>query len=102
MASCLEMVAFTLTPLADKDTFVAAAPSVTEWASKQSGFQYRTLVDRGAHGWIDMIWWSSEADAKAAADKIGQEMMSSPFMQMIDPASVKVEHHPVAHMGLAA
>ena len=102
MASCLEMVAFTLTPQADKDTFVAAAPSVTEWASKQPGFQYRTLVDRGEHGWIDMIWWSSETDAKAAADKIGQELMSSPFMQMIDPTSVKVEHHPVAHMGLAA
>lgn len=102
MPSCLEMVAFTLAPFADKEAFVANAPSVTEWAAKQPGFQYRTLVDRGDHGWIDMVWWASEADAKAAADKIGQEMMSSPFMQMIDPTSVKIEHHPVAHMGLAA
>ena len=102
MTSCLEMVAFTLAPHADKERFVEIAPTVTEWAAKQPGFQYRTLVDRGEQGWIDMVWWATEADAKAAADKIGQEMMSSPFMQMIDPASVKVEHHAVAHMGLAA
>ncbi len=102
MTSCLEMVAFTLASHAERDKFVAAAPSVTAWAAKQPGFQYRTLVDRGDHGWIDMIWWSSEEEAKSAADKIGQEMMSSPFMQMIDPTSVKIEHHPVAHMGLAA
>ncbi len=102
MPSCLEMVAFTLAPSADKEAFIAAAPSVTEWAAKQPGFQYRTLVDRGENGWIDMVWWASEAEAKTAADKIGQEMMSSPFMQMIDPTSVKIEHHPVAHMGLAA
>ena len=102
MTSCLEMVAFTLAPNADKDAFVRAAPSVTEWAATQPGFQYRTLVDRGEHGWIDMLWWASEADARAAADRIGQEMMSSTFMQMIDPATVKIELHPVAHMGLAA
>lgn len=102
MPSCLEMVSFTLAPQAEKEAFVKAAPSITAWAAKQPGFQYRTLVDRGRHGWIDMIWWASEADAKAAADRIGREMMSSPFMQMIDPTSVKIEHHPVAHMGLAA
>jgi hypothetical protein len=55
MTSCLEMVAFTLAPHAERDKFVAAAPSVTAWAAKQPGFQYRTLVDRGDHGWIDMI-----------------------------------------------
>ncbi len=102
MTSCLEMVAFKLAPHADKDAFINAAPSITAWAAKQPGFQYRTLVDRGEHGWIDMVWWASEAEAKAAANRIGAEMMSSPFMQMIDPTSVKIEHHPVAHMGLAA
>jgi hypothetical protein len=49
------MVAFTLASHAERDKFVAAAPSVTAWAAKQPGFQYRTLVDRGDHGWIDMI-----------------------------------------------
>lgn len=102
MSSCLEMVAFTLAPHANREKFVAEAPSVTAWAAKQPGFQYRTLVDRGEQGWIDMVWWASEADARAAADRIGREMMSSPFMQMIDTASVKIEHYPVAHMGLAA
>ena len=102
MTSCLEMVAFKLAPGANKDAFVDAAPEVTNWASQQPGFQYRTLVDRGEHGWIDMVWWASEADAKAAGEKIMTEMMSSKFMMMIDPNSVKMEHHPVAHMGLAA
>ncbi len=102
MTSCLEMVTFKLAPYADKGAFIDAAPSVTEWAATQPGFQYRTLVDRGEHGWIDMVWWASEAEAKAAAEKVGTEMMSSPFMQMIDPRTVKIEHHPVAHMGLAA
>ena len=95
MTSCLEMVTFKLSDGADPEAFAAAAPEITAWAAKQPGFQYRTLVNRGEEGWTDMVWWASEAEARAAAEKMMGEMGGAPFMAMIDPASVTMAHHPV-------
>lgn len=95
---CLEMVRFKLTEGADRDAFLAGAPVVTDWASRQPGFQRRSLVDLGDDGWADFIWWASKAEAHRAADRVMSDLGQTPFMQMIDPMTVEMGHHPVAHM----
>ncbi|MEM7523768.1 MAG: hypothetical protein AAF360_08450, partial [Pseudomonadota bacterium] len=99
---CLELVRFRLSEGADPDAFVAGAPVVTEWASRQPGFQRRTLVESGDGGWVDMIWWASETEALAAADNVMKDLGGTPFMMMIDPMTVEIGHHPIAHMSAAA
>ena len=95
---CLEMVRFKLGAQADADAFRAAAPIVTDWASRQPGFQHRTLVEETDGHWLDLVWWRSEAEAHAASDKIMNELGQTPFMRMIDPMTVEMRHHKVAHM----
>ncbi|MEL7465260.1 MAG: hypothetical protein AAFN79_14410 [Pseudomonadota bacterium] len=97
----LEMVRFRLKAEADADAFRTAAPVVTEWASRQPGFQSRTLVEQGDGHWVDLVWWRSEAEAFAAADKVMDDLGQTTFMQMIDPMSVEMGHHKIAHMSLS-
>ncbi|MEM7546087.1 MAG: hypothetical protein AAF367_11175 [Pseudomonadota bacterium] len=97
-APCLEMVRFKLNAGADSDAFRAAAPIVTDWAARQPGFQYRSLAEQGDGWWVDLVWWRSEAEALAAADKVMGALGATSFMMMIDPMSVEMGHHPVVHM----
>ena len=97
-APCLEMVRFKLSAHADADAFRAAAPVVTDWASRQPGFQLRTLVEQTDGHWVDLVWWRTEVDALAAADKVMNDLGQTPFMQMIDPMTVEMGHHKVAHL----
>lgn len=99
---CLEMVRFRLSDGADADAFRAAAPAVTAWAARQPGFQYRTLIEETDGGWIDMVWWRSAGDAKAAGAKFMADLGATPFVAMIDAGSVEMGHHKVAHMSGAA
>lgn len=94
---CLEKVRFRLNEAADPAAFVAAAPVVTDWASRQPGFQHRTLVEEGDGAWMDLVWWRSEEEALAAADKVMKDLGGTPFMMMIDPMTVEMGHHAVAH-----
>ena len=94
MTSCLEMVSFHLNDEADREAFLAAAPVVTEWVSRQPGFRHRSIVDRGEEGWVEMILWADQASAHSAAKKLRGE---TPFMAMIDRASVRMAHHTVVH-----
>ncbi|MEO0363060.1 MAG: hypothetical protein AAF322_18205 [Pseudomonadota bacterium] len=96
---CLEMVRFTLAEGADRDAFLAGAPALTDWASRQPGFQSRTLVEHAGGGWLDIVCWASKADAERAADRIMYDLGQTDFMKMIDPMSVEIGHHPVAHSG---
>ena len=99
---CLEMVRFRLNDDADADAFRAAAPVVTDWASRQPGFQYRALVEQADGHWLDLVWWRSAADAEAAGGKFMADLGETTFARMIDPASVSMGHHKVAHMSGAA
>lgn len=96
------MVRFKLNSAANADAFRAAAPIVTDWAARQPGFQHRTLIEQTDGHWFDLVWWRTEADAHAAADKVMDELGQTPFMQMIDPMTVELGHHKVAHMSSGA
>ncbi|MEL6792014.1 MAG: hypothetical protein AAFP78_01065 [Pseudomonadota bacterium] len=96
--ACLEMVRFKLNTAADADAFRAAAPVVTEWASRQPGFQRRALVEEADGHWVDLVWWRSETEALAAADRVMNDLGQTTFMMMIDPMTVEMGHHKVAHM----
>lgn len=100
--ACLEMVRFTLAESADADAFRAAAPIVSDWASRQPGFMSRTLVEEADGHWVDLVWWRSEAEALGAADKVMRDLGATPFMRMIDPMSVETGHHRIVHAMAAA
>lgn len=100
--TCLEMVRFRLAEGADAEAFRAAAPVVTDWAARQPGFIYRSLAEEAGGDWLDLVWWSSEAAAKTAGEKFMADMKGTPFVSMIDPETVRMGHHKVAHMRGAA
>lgn len=95
---CMEIVRFRLAAGADRDAFLAGAPVVTDWAARQPGFQRRTLVEEAGGAWVDMILWASEAEAHRAADRVMNDLGQTAFMRMIDPMSVDMGHHSVAHI----
>lgn len=89
---CLESVRFRLTAGADEAAFRAAAPLVTEWASRQPGFRSRMLVEEG-EGWFrDLVLWEDEASASAAAAAFGKALGGSAFARAIEGASVEMRH----------
>ncbi len=94
-AACLETVRFRLAAGADPAAFRAAAPLVSEWAARQPGFRGRLLVDEGEGWFADLVWWESEAAAKAAASAFGPALGATAFARAIDGASVEMRHLPV-------
>ncbi|WP_297107916.1 hypothetical protein [uncultured Devosia sp.] len=87
----LELVCFRL---ADNDatSFLAANEAVNAWAQSQPGFVSRTLTEAEDGEWTDMVIWSGEAEAKAAAAEMNRVMGQFPAMMMIDPASIVMRH----------
>ena len=79
--------------LSDEQALTIKMNAITEWAARQPGFQYRTLVNRGDQGWTDMVWWASEAEAKAA--RLQTDAISD--RSYVNPLFLKDAAPPTAH-----
>ena len=65
----LELVVFKLNPGAGREQLLATSEGVSRWAEQQPGFVSRELTyDAEGDRWVDVVWWRSLADAKAAAE----------------------------------
>lgn len=95
MTEILEDVRFRTLPGTEPAAFVAAAAVVTPWLQARPGFRYRCLVDLGDEGWMDECFWASLEQAEAAASAFMAEFADSPFLAMIDPASLSMAHRPI-------
>jgi hypothetical protein len=88
-----EIVRFALIPGADPTEFVAAAQAVNSWLQTRPGWQARCL-SQGADGtWCDHVLWADMASAEQTAAAMMSEPALGPFMALIDPASIQMEHH---------
>lgn len=98
--SVLERVRFKTLPGIDEAAFLKAAESTSEWAKKQPGFMYRTLVKDGDH-WEDLVYWDNEANAKAAGEAFMGASENADLGAMIAPDTVVMSHLPQMHTAMA-
>jgi hypothetical protein len=91
----LELVRFRLEEGYDEGVFLAAAKGTEGLLAAQAGFVSRRLVSDGKGGWLDMVEWSSLDAAQRGAEQVMADATFAPFMAMIDPASVQMEHLPI-------
>ncbi len=90
-----EIVTFRLAGGTDEATFLQAARQTEAFVSAAPGFIFRTLT-RGKDGtWTDYILWRDQKAAEEMASAFMTEPSVLPFMQAIDPDSVKMRHETV-------
>ena len=88
----LEIVTFRLVPGSDTTEFLDAARG-TEAVLRDEGALVRRFLTVDSDGlWTDVIEWTSQDAALAAAEMIMAEPSVHPFMAMIDPKSVSMRH----------
>lgn len=97
MSTVLESVTFRLAPGASSSAFSQASEATFAWVRQQPGFVHRVLSCSDDGQWSDHVHWSSMAEAMSASDRFMQSFCESPFMTMIDPATVQMQHT-VVHM----
>ncbi len=90
-----EIVTFKLAKGVNDQDFAKAGEAATTFMSARKGFVSRKL-SRGKDGtYTDYVIWSSLADAEAAMKASMTEASLAPFMQSIDPQSMKLDHQEV-------
>ena len=94
MSETLEKVSFRTKPGVSELDFLHASRGLDGWVTRQKGFQYRTVVKTGEGAYIDLVYWATEADAKAAQEGFMSAPQAQPLMALIDPDSVEMAHLP--------
>lgn len=95
-STIIEMVTFKLNPTIDGSSFLSKGAVVCDWMKKQPGFLYRSLVqDTDNERWIDIVYWDSLPNAKRAQESFMTNTENQSWVSMIDPSSVKMQHHGV-------
>jgi hypothetical protein len=91
----IEIVTFKLAAGVSDDAFLKYSDVVNTYISTRKGFISRRL-SRAADGtYLDHVTWESLVDATTAMESSMKEASLAPFMQSIDPATVKVDHQAV-------
>ena len=100
----LELVVFKLAEGVSREQFLATVDAVSSWISAQPGFISRELChDAEGDRWIEVVWWKTMADAKAAAQKAMTSESCAPMFALIDMESTLMIHaEPAIPLVLAA
>lgn len=91
----IEIVTFKLAAGVSDEAFSKHTDVVNSYISRQKGFISRRLSKAADGTYLDHVTWASLADATTAMENSMKEASLAPFMQSIDPASVKVDHQAV-------
>ncbi|MGQ0612048.1 MAG: hypothetical protein ACT4N9_13185 [Paracoccaceae bacterium] len=90
----LEIARFRLRAGAEPAAFLRAAEGTGALLRRCPGFVRRMLTeDQGQ--WADLVEWQDRAAALAAADAVMPSPEFAPFLAMIEPASVSMDHHDI-------
>ena len=100
----LELVVFKLKEGATREQLLDAAEPVSEWVATQPGFISRDLCHSSEEDkWIDLIWWKSLGDARAAAELAMSSESCAPMFGLIDfDATIMLHGEPAASAALGA
>jgi len=87
-----EIVLFRVNPDTQRNELLEASAQVTEWLRNRPGYLGReTLVDENGQ-WIDIVRWSSRAEALAAAEDFPEAPGAATLMKVIEPGSATMIH----------
>lgn len=98
MSHLTELVAFSIFD-DDAPDFLVANAAINDWLRHQPGFVSRQLVRKDDGGWVDMIAWTDESCALAAAASMPSELGPRGAMRAISPVSIGMPH---AAIGLSS
>ena len=100
----LELVVFKLAPGVSREQFLGAADGLSDWIRRQPGFISRDLShDPEGDRWVEVVWWKTMADAKAAAEHAMTSESCAPMFALIDMESAVMIHaEPAISFVLAA
>ena len=89
----LELVVFRLNDGVVREQFLGTVEAVSAWLAEQPGFISRDLSYDGEGGrWIDIVWWSTMEDARAAGELAMTSESCAPMFALIDTDSVRMVH----------
>ncbi len=89
----LELVVFQLNEGTDRERFIEAAAIATDWIKTQPGFVSRELSHSVSEDrWVEVVWWKTMQDAKAAAEAAVTSESCSPMFSMVDLESALMLH----------
>ncbi len=93
MNETIEMVSFTLKPEATEQELIAASEKSQSFIRTLPGFLYRSLSkDVQTEKWVDVVYWDSLENAKAAGDQFMSSEVCLELLALIDKESVQMEH----------
>ena len=89
----LELVVYTLGEGVSREQFLGTNDAATSWISAQPGFVSRDLVhDSAGDRWVDVLWWDTIEQAKAAAELSLTSESCAPMFALIDMESALMLH----------
>ncbi len=94
----LELVVFELRADTSREQLLGTVDAVSAWIAEQPGFVSRTLVEDHEGGrWIDVVWWRSMEEARAAAERAMSSESCAPMFGLIDMNSTLMVHGERVH-----
>jgi antibiotic biosynthesis monooxygenase (ABM) superfamily enzyme len=89
----LELVVFKLKPGATREDLLATNDALSSWARQQPGFISREQAyDAEGDRWIDLLWWETIEDARAASEAAMTSESCAPMFALIDEEATLMIH----------
>jgi hypothetical protein len=89
----LELVVFKLREGVTREQFLGTDEAVSGWISKQPGFlSHELLYDADGDRWVELAWWKTLDEARAAAEKAMTSETCAPMFVLIDEQSSLMLH----------
>lgn len=100
----LELVVFQLRPGVTREQALSASEAVSAWVAEQPGFVSRETYEvPDGEQWVDVLYWRSMAEAKAASERAMAQDHCQAFFSLLAPeAEVFLHAVPVPGAGVGA
>lgn len=87
----VEITTFKLNAGVSEAAFLKAAETLqSTFLNEQEGFIQRTITQGEEGVWTDIVFWTNKAAVTKAMQAAQTSEEAAPFMQMIDPTTVKM------------
>ena len=88
----LELVTFKTKPGIDDAEMLRASDEAMPFLQSSAGFIRRELFKTGDSQWLDLVYWSSLAEAEAAMAESMNQSCVLDMMRLLDESSMSIQH----------
>lgn len=81
----------------DSDLIAVANRLQTDFLAKQAGYVRRELLKGAGNGWVDLIYWTTEKEAKAAFKNSENSPACAEYFGLMAPADPQNTPQGFAH-----